>query len=116
MKNNGELPTTDENINKQCVFTVHPHWTRQLSYMGLTLFLRLPQNNQQLIHMSLIFTQPRNQHKVRDAITIAADEFNSNIFFNCTIYILSSLKIPQLRYSQLEQLSGCQILPGIGIG
>jgi hypothetical protein len=40
-----------------------------------------------------------NKHKVCDAITIAADEFNSNIFFNCTIYILSSLKIPQLRYS-----------------
>ncbi|KAJ7801542.1 hypothetical protein B0H14DRAFT_2615144 [Mycena olivaceomarginata] len=25
-------------------------------------------------------------------------------------------KIPRLRYSQLEQLSGCRILPGIGIG
>jgi hypothetical protein len=35
-----------------------------------------------------------NKHKVCDAITIAADEFNSNIFFNCTIYVLSSLKIP----------------------
>jgi hypothetical protein len=56
-----------------------------------------------------------NKHKVCDAITIAADEFNSNIFFNCTIYVLSSLKIPWLRYSQLEQLSGCRILPGIGI-
>jgi hypothetical protein len=39
-----------------------------------------------------------NKHKIRDAITIAADEFKSNIFFNCTIYVLSSLKIPWLRY------------------
>jgi hypothetical protein len=49
------------------------------------------------------------------SITIAADEFNPNIFFNCTINILSSLKIPQLRYPQLEQLSRCQILPGISV-
>jgi hypothetical protein len=56
-----------------------------------------------------------NKRKVRDVITIAAGESNFNIFFNCTIYILSVFKIPQLRYSQLEQLSGCRMLPGISI-
>ncbi|KAJ7856117.1 hypothetical protein B0H14DRAFT_2753575, partial [Mycena olivaceomarginata] len=24
MKNNGKLPTTDDNVNEQCVLTVHP--------------------------------------------------------------------------------------------